>query len=943
MCRFRSAASSRTSSATASLWTQAIRSNQIYRMALRGAAISLTDTCRELCHIKANNNIDCDEDARSVLISMRETSVAILIAGVSASFLYLHSRRLDRQQGRSNREQQTEIMRHGQRTSPIRQRDSNAAKSWKVLVDAAFLASDLMSFRGKFVENYSSVIGTNGDDHGEEKEKEKEKREKEMQLQNHKHPSESVKESLTPGRFSPLENALAILNETLLIPHDMDSERNDDIDSDCERVEVALHSFRTALKVSALANDRLILPTLTDDDRLESASALPAVGARMAMELKKSCDDGMRSSKRQKMVSGAENGDGSQSVWDVKFSHHGDASLHSRERIADALSYHVASIRHSDDSGNDTREDSRHRISCLAKKKVLLENRDRCLQEAEAWESMLMTTIPIGHDADGMREMEAGESGGYVGYAWKIKHCVHGLDLASSLRRQAPEPFPDETTPQSSMPKGTETLHALGRLARSSSSKFSRSLLGCIHALRGEFPRAVDLMQKVLDLCEGKSASGDESAVRNADFDSDEEVIPGSVERRTVVNMALCFTALGEVNAPVELLLHLLTTDMDPSDSDWGRHVMPTSMLLHADSYEKEAAYYKSDIVEKTSVKTKLLWMLFHASSLAKEWATCLDSMEELNEIDFSSGNSSFHRDIALAFALLQCRRPSTAHDVTMKIIPILMSAAVFAPLGNEALHHTITMRVLLTLADLYYVDACLVREDFSNNRHCDATSSTSISFSPCGCTKRAIENIDFIISLSNNDMLKSPSITELRVTVLNDRGVALLMSGDSVGALGCFRSAISLTSANPSLSWLALPPYFNLSLLLLRDGRIEESCKSWLRARGHLAILESAVQGDNLDLQKLRDIRLMAINRHGLLMARRNISGDGMVLEQENVMEWVPPNVVGDELKDNDSHHCGVDMSQITALDVVLLRFAVSFAEKKAAAVFRRNSGGIF
>jgi len=317
--------------------------------------------------------------------------------------------------------------------------------------------------------------------------------------------------------------------------------------------------------------------------------------------------------------------------------------------------------------------------------------------------------------------------------------------------------------------------------------------------------------------------------------------------------------------------------------------------------------------------------------------------MEELNEMGLSYGNASFHRDIALVFALLQCRRASTAHDITTKIIRKMMSLAVLTPIGNEASQYeSISMRILLILADLYNVDTCLIRDDFSKNKYYDATSSTSISFSPCECTKRAVENIDFISS-SNNDMMKPPTINELRVTVLNDRGIALLMSGDSIGALGCFRDAVAMTASNPSISWLALPAYFNLSLLLLRDGRIEESCKSWLGARGHLPTLESAMQGNNLDLQKLRDIRLLAINRHGLLMARRNFSGDGMVLEQENVMEWVPPNLVGDELNEDDNHHYGVDVSQITALDVVLLRFAVSYAEKKAARVFRRNGGGVF
>ena len=59
--------------------------------------------------------------------------------------------------------------------------------------------------------------------------------------------------------------------------------------------------------------------------------------------------------------------------------------------------------------------------------------------------------------------------------------------------------------------------------------------------------------------------------------------------------------------------------------------------------------------------------------------------------------------------------------------------------------------------------------------------------------------------------------------------------------------------------------------------------------------------------------------------------------------MEWVPPVSDRSDVREDSMRFGGVDAMQITALDVVLLRYAVSNAEKKASNSFRRSSGHMY
>ena len=169
------------------------------------------------------------------------------------------------------------------------------------------------------------------------------------------------------------------------------------------------------------------------------------------------------------------------------------------------------------------------------------------------------------------------------------------------------------------------------------------------------------------------------------------------------------------------------------------------------------------------------------------------------------------------------------------------------------------------------------------------------------------------------------------------------------MGALRCSREAVKRTtysrrsgeSANDCPTCLFLPTQdFNLSLLLLRDGRIAESATTWLGARGLIETWQKALRGANEALRRLKDLCVVPINRHGLLIAKRGMTET--LWDQENVVEWLPPVVEGDIKTEDSTRVDGVDASQISAMDVLLSKYASSTAEKKSSLSFWWRAGNV-
>lgn len=186
---------------------------------------------------------------------------------------------------------------------------------------------------------------------------------------------------------------------------------------------------------------------------------------------------------------------------------------------------------------------------------------------------------------------------------------------------------------------------------------------------------------------------------------------------------------------------------------------------------------------------------------------------------------------------------------------------------------------------------------------------------------------------LSNLSPIDQSRLLELRVLVLNNHGLGCLTGGDSAGALVYFREAVELIAdGNDHQYWLLMPVHFNLALLSLRDGKMDESAKTWLSIRGHLDTWELAKRGDAGALSKLRESHLMAMNRHGMLLAKQHMTGAFSTLSyQKNVIEWVAPAIREEKWQEDSIRINGVEAVQISTMDFVILKYALSIAEKRS------------
>jgi hypothetical protein len=584
---------------------------------------------------------------------------------------------------------------------------------------------------------------------------------------------------------------------------------------------------------------------------------------------------------------------------------HSSPTMHSRCKIVDALSFHLAAIRHP------------------PRRKLFVNLRDTCFHEAIEWENRAASLYDI--DVDG-------SNGIHVGYAWKVMNCLHGLEVASlpsnPQTREGTNIYVNELVKEE-REKKRRVKEAL-ELLPPFSSRFANDWLGCVYASEeGGYVRALDKFQLSLEIAERWSNRPD----------ADEETAENGrlTERRTTVNLVLCFLAMGEANAPLELLLHLwMILSETSSDSNTLKNVAmlrAKALLLSPVGYEFES----NNLILEQRTKLQILWKLFQTSSISQDWSTCLSASEEmlLHRSECSDKHDESHVKLAHAFALLQCRRTSAARKITRTLIQELS-----LPNGEDRKKPVHSL--LLTVSALYHADALLLSEQY-NNYHDESET-------PSHCTLRAVSAFDAgyrtLINGGVNVGSNNAPLRELHITTYNNRAISLLMSGDSVGALHYFREAASLSTVvcighaqDAQVCWLIMPSYFNLALLLLRDGRVEESAKLWLQLRGHFSVWQQALRGADDALRRIKEMQVTAINRHGLLMTKRSMQVDTTLWDQENILEWVPP-AEQDEVTEDSSRFGGVDASQITALDALLFKYAYSTAKRKSSISFRRMAG---
>ena len=829
-----------TSTTSILLRRTALHANAMYRRALFGAATSLGRTVAQRQHARRRRVYEAKEtlhrrtteDEMHLRRTMADTALAILMAGIAASYLHLHCDDVDDDDNK-----------------PETAASGGVDSAWTVLVDAITMAADLILTRRRawLVED---------------------------EVDTPHRLEDGVSIGGTSIQSSTLERSLIILNElTSLATHE-----------EGERWNVAMHSFRTALKVAGLATGRLILTkayTITSRSGERASPFVAKAGGRRKFELKK------------------ENGEQSTSTmdaWNVNYVH-SNPLLHSRDKLVDALSFHSATVHHP------------------RKRRMLIDSRDACFNEAVAWEDVAGGSI---HIDDSVATETTTMSKGRAGYAWTIRTCLHGLEIT----------LEDDSAVDDE--HNRTTIGAVVTLASKSMSRFARDLLGCFHARDGDPSLALQALQSSLEC-------GRRREERNRGG-SDEETGDDVVDLRTVANMAMCFASMGETSVSLELLLHQwMTLSSESRNTMSNASSRPVALLLSCAMY----------VCRLRGAKHQLLWKLYQSSSLAQDWSTCLNVTEEMLDLlqdcdDHLDADARCHVDIARVFALLQCRRMSAAEDDTR---------ALLAKLGLSKMKSTIGLsfsRILLCIVvELYHADALL--------RHDNCAEDFVENEVPWECTQRAIDTLDSVVGKMNNNHYSkaknNTSLSEIHIISLNDHGIALLIKGDSVGALRCFQKAATLTkssgrldeSGTDSLSWLIIPTHFNLSLLLLRDGWIDESAKSWLCVRGHFDVWQKAMHGDNEALLRLKNLCIMSVNCHGLLIANEGMTDNAMTLwEQEYGVEWVPPLMEAGIVTEDTTRVGGVDASQITALDVLLSKYALSTAEKKSSLLFRRSAGGI-
>jgi tetratricopeptide (TPR) repeat protein len=685
--------------------------------------------------------------------------------------------------------------------------------AWDVLVQCAIMAADLMLARREFMQCIS------------------------------------CEEAKISQNTSSLDSSLRLLNDTLTD----------------ERSAVALHSFRTALKVAALACGKLILPLV--DVQCENGVEEPV--KKKQKKLNEHCAEK------------------ESDAWNAQYVH-GNTALHCEEQLVDALSFHSALI-HCTQKAKQAKLNRRSNLQTTINE--LFSKREACFNNAILGEAKMKALLAY--------EAESIKIGDVTGYACKMYNCLRALEISNDSFQQI--------LPCQNMDRNA-VISVLERLATESTSRFACECMGCILAQNGEYSRAIEMFQLALERCE---KCGTESSIN-----SDVEVSHGIAERRILSSMAACFVAQGGAGIALEMLLTVWSrlneaTEVNRAD------IHPKSILFSAGPKETESVSFSSNSLATASEKAKLLWMIFYVSSLAGDWSTCLGSTELLAQCGTSGdGYTSTSVDTASAFVLLQCERGRESREAIQELIP---------KLNSLDMNHQQTMLTSI-IADIFSTDISLVCEHQAH----DTENACLLSG-----IRRAAESLNSPTFNMNSGIR---SLLDLRVLVLNNIGINCLIEGDSARSLCCFREASELiASPNDRRFWLLLPVHFNLALLLLRDGRIDESAKAWLSVRGHLSTWESAKRNDHESLAKLRDSHLLAMNRHGMIIARRSVTG--ATPDQKVNSSWVAPILSQEEWQDECTHVNGVDGEQVCTLDFVLLKHALSTAEKKCNTFLRQSA----
>ena len=481
---------------------------------------------------------------------------------------------------------------------------------------------------------------------------------------------------------------------------------------------------------------------------------------------------------------------------------------------------------------------------------------------------------------------------------------------------------------------------------RARNSPVSSHLLGCYHSKLGNYAKALHSFQKVLDTDENMG----NAASTTIEIDG--------CYRATITNMALCFSYLGAAKPATELLLYLLamkrtsTKSIQDEEQDTtfdgsttlsldvhGLHLSPS---VHMASSLSNARWGDQD------ERCTLLWRLFHAASYANDFTTCVSATKELCDNTPSTDILHWKATCAYLFSLLQCHRPSLVRKSCCE--GGLFSSNVE---GSPAI--TICYR-------LYEADALIQSEAgfhnasvllFGNVEDADTGQQSKGEEAVSRLTQLAVDEFCSVISV-DPESIPFPNVkipckflivrarNILRCITFNNHGVALVFSGQEHDALKSFQEAVTCAThetqadvenngnekkvSADTKNAAFLTCYFNLALLLWREGHLEEAVKTWLTARGIGLAWEGVAMGR---VELLKDALQQAISRYGLLAAKEPAERVG----NPHIREW----------KDEKRARMGfINELQVATLDITTLKHAIFVGSKIAAVKYQKSTGGL-
>ena len=330
-------------------------------------------------------------------------------------------------------------------------------------------------------------------------------------------------------------------------------------------------------------------------------------------------------------------------------------------------------------------------------------------------------------------------------------------------------------------------------------------LLACLLTQEGHFERALTIFQELLEK---------QSCQEN---DSKNYSPIHSLQKNVVISyMAYCFAMLGEAEPAVELFLQVFNDDQSCDTVD---------QKEKSDTIQKQRAQFHGlnnycTIIQKAGTRRiSLLWNLFQTASLTNDLEICVNAARLLKDL------SPQDKFISFAFAY-SCLKSGVTKDMKSIFEALIVH-------DNRSSNESMLKLCMNTYeANAILWKLMLIGKSKPSNNLPDIDTFISIKDEMNKLTKMAIERISFLEE-EWSDASTSNYFQVWKAHLLNNHGISLVTDRNPVEAMSSFLSATSALQRNSKSLCLTMEPFFNLSLLLWRQGHFVESSNVWLKARG--------------------------------------------------------------------------------------------------------------